>query len=73
MSIVAAGAGVPRGLIIGATDKHGAAPIERPLKVEDYFCSVYAKLGIDPLKEFLTAAGRPVSMVNGGTPIAELF
>lgn len=73
MSIVAAGAGVPRGLIIGATDKHGAAPIERPLKVEDYFCSVYAKLGIDPHKEFLTAEGRPVSMVNGGTPIAELF
>lgn len=73
MSIVAAGAGVPRGCVIGATDKHGAAPIERRLKVEDFFCSVYTKLGINPHKELLTPEGRPVAIVNGGKPIAELF
>ena len=73
MSIVAAGAGVPRGCVIGATDKHGAAPSERRLKVEDFFCSVYTKLGINPHKELLTPEGRPVSIVSGGTPIAELF
>ena len=73
MSIVAAGAGVPRGFVIGATDKHGAAPSKRPLKVEDFFCSVYTKLGIDPHQELVTPEGRPVPIVNGGTPISELF
>ncbi len=73
MSIVAAGAGVPRGCMIGATDKQGAAPSERPLKVEDFFCSIYTKLGIDPHKELLTSEGRPVPIVNGGQPIDELF
>jgi hypothetical protein len=73
MSIVAAGAGVPKGFVIGATDKQGAAPTDRPLKVEDFFCSVYTKLGIDPHKELITPEGRPVPIVNGGTPISELF
>jgi hypothetical protein len=73
MSIVAAGAGVPRGAVIGATDKHGAYVAERPLKVEDFFCSIYAKLGIDPHQELHTPEGRPVPIVNGGSPIRELF
>ncbi len=73
MSIVVAGAGVPRGSVIGATNRQGSAPGERPLKVEDFFCSVYTKLGINPHKELLTPEGRPVAIVNGGRPIAELF
>jgi hypothetical protein len=73
MSIVAAGAGLPRGAVIGSTDRLGAAPEQRPLKVEDYFCSVYRKLGIDPHKELITPEGRPVAIVNGGQPIAEWF
>ncbi|MFO0820188.1 MAG: DUF1501 domain-containing protein [Pirellulales bacterium] len=73
MSIVWAGACVPRGQIVGATDSHGAAPSERPLRVEDFACSLYAKLGLNPHKEFITPEGRPVRMVNGGKPIPELF
>ena len=73
MSVVAAGAGVPRGLVIGATDKNGAAPIDRPLKVEDFACTLLAKLGIDPHKEYITPQGRPVPIVNGGKPIEEFF
>jgi hypothetical protein len=73
MSVIAAGGGVPRGQVIGATDKHGAAPSVRHLKVEDFACSLYAKLGIDPHKEFVTPQGRPVQIVNGGKPIPELF
>lgn len=73
MSIVLAGAGVPGGQVVGATDRLGAGPVERPLKVEDFFCSVYRKLGIDPHREVITPEGRPVTIVNGGTPITELF
>jgi hypothetical protein len=73
MSVVAAGGGVPRGQVIGSTDKRGAGPEDRPLKVEDFACSLYAKLGIDPHKELITPEGRPVTIVNGGKPILELF
>lgn len=73
MSVVMAGAGVPRGQVVGATDSHGAAPSERRLTVEHLMCSLFAKLGIDPHKELITPEGRPVAIVNGGEPISELF
>jgi uncharacterized protein DUF1501 len=73
MSIVVAGGGVPGGQVIGATDKEGNAPSDRPLKPEDLAVTLYTKLGINPRKEFHTSLGRPVPMVNGGEPIRELF
>jgi uncharacterized protein (DUF1501 family) len=73
MSVVVAGGGVPGGQVIGATDREGNAPAERPLKPEDLAVTLYTKLGIDPRKEFHTSLGRPVPMVNGGEPIRELF
>ena len=73
MSVIAAGAGIPGGQIVGSTDKSGTGPSDRPLKVEDFACSLYTKLGINPHKEFITPEGRPVPMVNGGKPIQELF
>ncbi len=73
MSIVVAGGGVPGGQVIGATDKEGNAPSERPLKPEDLAVTLYTKLGINPRKEFHTSLGRPVPMVNGGEAIRELF
>jgi len=73
MSVVMAGAGVPRGRIVGATDSHGAAPSDRRLTVEHLMCSLFTKMGIDPHKELITPEGRPVAIVNGGEPITELF
>jgi len=72
MSVAAAGAGVPRGTIVGATDKSGAGPVD-PLSVEDFACSLLTKMGIDPHREYLTPQGRPVPIVDGGKPIAGLF
>jgi hypothetical protein len=73
MSVVVAGGGTPGGQVIGATDKDGNAPAERPLKPEDLAVTLYTKLGIDPRKEFHTLLGRPVPIVYGGEPIRELF
>ncbi|QDU94678.1 DUF1501 domain-containing protein [Lignipirellula cremea] len=73
MSVVAAGAGVPRGAIVGSTDKRGSGPLDRPLSVEDFACTLFTKLGIDPHQEYLTPQGRPIPIVNGGKPIHELF
>ncbi len=73
MSVVAAGAGVPRGFVVGSTDKRGEGPEDRPLKVEDLACTLFAKMGINPHKEYITPQGRPIPIVNGGNPIRELF
>ncbi len=71
-SIAAAGAGVPGGQVLGATDAQGAYPSERPVSIEDLGATLYKKLGIDYTHEYHTV-GRPVKINDGGTPIPELF
>ena len=71
-SIAAAGAGVPGGQVVGASDARGAAPAERPVSIEDLGATLYKKLGIDYRREYHTV-GRPVRINDGGAPIRELF
>ncbi len=73
MAVAAAGAGVPRGHIIGATDSKGAAPARDRLSVEDFTATLFTKMGIDPHKVYLDALGRPLPIVEGGKPIADLI
>lgn len=72
MSVAAAGPGIPRGHIIGATDANGTAPAEGRLSVEDFTATLFTKMGIDPHKIYLDALGRPLPLVEGGKPIADL-
>lgn len=73
MSILFAGAGTPGGQVIGATDRLGHAPVDRPLTPEHFVSTVYAKLGIDPGKHFVTPSNRPAFLVSDPTPIRELM
>jgi len=73
MSVLVAGAGVPGGQIIGATDSKGYYASENIYSPEDFACSLYTKLGIDPHQMLTTNTGRPMHLVNGGKPIKELF
>ncbi len=73
MSVLAAGAGIPGGQIIGATDPKGYYAAENIYSPEDFACSLYTKLGIDPHQVLTTSTGRPMHLVNGGKPIKELF
>lgn len=73
MSVLMAGAGIPRGQIIGATDPKGYYAAENIYSPEDFAVSLYTKLGIDPHQILHTNTGRPVQLVNGGKPIKELF
>ncbi|GAA5143825.1 DUF1501 domain-containing protein [Prosthecobacter algae] len=73
MSVVMAGAGIPGGQIIGATDPKGYYAAENIYSPEDFAVSLYTKLGIDPHQVLHTNTGRPVQLVNGGKPIKELF
>lgn len=73
MSVLMAGAGVPGGQIIGATDVKGYYASENVYEPEDFAASLYTKMGIDPATTLLDQAGRPVQLVNKGRLIKELF
>lgn len=73
MSILMAGAGIPRGHVVGATDAKGYYASENVYRPEDFAASLYTKMGIDPGRVLHTNTGRPVQLVNGGRTIKELF
>lgn len=73
MSVLMAGAGVPGGAVIGATDRQGYAASERVLSPENFVSTVYLKLGIDPGQILYTPQGRPAHLVSDPTPIQELM
>ncbi|MDZ4405880.1 DUF1501 domain-containing protein [Prosthecobacter sp.] len=73
MNILFAGAGVPRGGIIGATDPKGYYASDNIYSPEDFAVTLYSKLGIDPHQVLHTNTGRPVQLINGGRQIRELF
>ena len=73
MSVLMAGAKIPRGQIVGATDAKGYYASESVYKPEDFAASLYTKMGIDPAQVLHTNTGRPVQLVNNGRLIKELF
>jgi hypothetical protein len=73
MSVLMAGAGIPRGHVVGATDAKGYYAAENVYKPEDFAASLYTKMGIDPAQALHTTTGRPVQLVNNGRLIKELF
>ncbi|MBM3870488.1 MAG: DUF1501 domain-containing protein [Verrucomicrobia bacterium] len=73
MSVLCAGAGVPRGAVIGATDPKGYYAADNVYSPEDFATTLYTKLGVDAHQVLHTNTGRPVQLVNGGRPIKELF
>jgi uncharacterized protein (DUF1501 family) len=71
-SILFAGGTVRGGQVIGASDRHGAEPKDRPVSPAEVAASVYYGLGIDPGTCLPDAAGRPVPLVEAN-PVMELF
>ena len=69
-----AGGGMNLGQVIGATDKHGNEPVERPVKFQEVFATLYHNLGIDLSSATVEdASGRPHFLVDPGIkPMREL-
>jgi hypothetical protein len=68
--VVAAGAGIPGGLVIGATDEEGGFPTASEYHTEHVVATIYQKLGL-PLDLTVTASdGRPIRLIEG-EPIRE--
>ena len=73
MSVLMAGAGIPKGGIVGATDAKGYYASENVYKPEDFAASLYTKMGISPTQMLHANTGRPVQLVSNGKLIKELF
>ena len=72
-SMVMAGGGLRRGIVLGATDRLGATVTDRPITPPDMAATILHALGIDPATTLHTPAGRPVELASGGRPVMELF
>ena len=72
-SLLFAGAGVARGKVVGATDRTGAFVTDTPVKPADVAWTIYDSLGLDPRGEIHTPDGRPVSILDEGRLVTELF
>ena len=72
MSILVSGGGLRMGQVIGSTDARAERPRNRPLQPTDFLATVYRVLGIDARQEFADLTGRPLAILPGGEPIAEL-
>lgn len=72
-SVLMGGGGLPRGIVVGASDDKGAYVAERPLSPEDVAATIYHHLGIDGQEiAFPDRSGRPLYLVENGEPIREL-
>ncbi|MCI0358826.1 MAG: DUF1501 domain-containing protein [Planctomycetaceae bacterium] len=70
---VLAGAGIRGGTVYGTSDKDAAYALDHPTRPEDLAATIYHALGIDHHLQLPDAAGRPVSIVEGGQPLLSLF
>ena len=68
-----AGGGVQGGRVVGATDARGEAPADRPVTPPDLAFTILDLLGIDPGRELVTPAGRPVRILSEGSLISEVL
>jgi hypothetical protein len=72
-SVLFAGAGIKRGVVIGATDHQAALPISDPVGVEDLLRTIMHLMGIDSTRIYYTPLARPVPIVNGGEVVNDLL
>jgi hypothetical protein len=71
-SAALAGGPIKGGRVLGSSDGNGAFPKSTPKTPQDVLATIYRHLGIDYTKQYLNAAGRPMSVLPSGNPITEL-
>ncbi|MCA8996737.1 MAG: DUF1501 domain-containing protein [Planctomycetaceae bacterium] len=72
LSVLIAGGGLKMGQVVGATNRLGEHPAERPLRPGDLHHTLFKVLGVDPHVTFLNHSGRPVPAIDHGEVITEL-
>jgi hypothetical protein len=73
MSMLLAGGGLRHGQVIGATESDGGHIKNRPVTPGDLAATIYHHMGVPLDASYPDGTGRPLSIVQGGSPIAELI
>lgn len=68
-----AGAGVPRGQVVGSTNAIAGDVLDRPIDPKDILRTAYHLLGVDADRELIASPGRSVPLVAGGQVVRELL
>lgn len=69
-----AGAGIPGGTVIGASDEQCAYPADKPYSPQDFAATLLHRFGIRPEQEIIAPDGRPYRVLpDGSRPIPELI
>jgi hypothetical protein len=71
-SMALAGGAIRGGTVVGATDPEGGRKVEHPQQIADIHATLLTALGIDPAKELISPAGRPLKLADG-QPIRSLL
>ena len=71
-SLVAAGAGVTRGAVLGGSDRMGAYPLSTPIGPWDVTATILSALGIEPNSHYTDRLNQPY-LASLGLPITELY
>lgn len=72
-NVLLAGGGIRGGQVIGSTDESGTEVADRPVGPSDLLQTFCKSLQIDASFENIAPNGRPIKIVDGGVPVAELF
>ncbi|MFN7805034.1 MAG: DUF1501 domain-containing protein [Planctomycetaceae bacterium] len=72
-TVLLAGGGLQMGQVIGASNRDGSAPSDRPIGPDDVLATLYKHLGIDRNASPLNHQGRPIPLQPEGRVIDELF
>jgi uncharacterized protein (DUF1501 family) len=71
-SVLFAGAAIRGGQVVGASDRLGAEPSDRPVKPAEVAATVYRALGLDPKATLPGPDGKPIPLADVA-PVEELF
>jgi hypothetical protein len=72
-TLALAGGGLQMGRTVGESTDKAETPKSKPLSPQDLMATVFHVLGIPQDLHYQDPTGRPMPMVNGGVPIAELI
>ncbi|MEO1996721.1 MAG: DUF1501 domain-containing protein [Planctomycetaceae bacterium] len=71
-SALIAGAGVCPGAVVGSSDRHAAAPLDRPTNAAELVATIYYAMGLDPRSTLLSSGGTDAPLADAAE-IHELF
>ncbi|AGA27209.1 DUF1501 domain-containing protein [Singulisphaera acidiphila] len=72
-SMVLGGGGIRGGQAVGDTDKDGIDITDKPVAPMDVIATMTKAMGLDLGTQWTTPRGRPIKLVDAGTPIKELI